>query len=255
MGSDTSDIILTEPRDVDAELDALVKRHRAANTGGLRLLTMLGTRAESLLDRLPEPVRANMLSATENALHVATRAAARSRDIVADQPPWANRAVTTTMGAMGGVGGLPGALVELPLTTTMLLRAIQAEAARQGFDPATKSVQFDCVHVFSAAGPLAQDDGSDTSFLTLRLALTGHALEKMIATVAPKLAAALSQKLAAQTLPVLGAVAGASTNYIFTKYYQEMAHVHFGLRRLAIDADSTEAAMVSAFKNRMITPQ
>ena len=33
----------------------------------------------------------------------------------------------------------------------------------------------------------------------------------------------------------LGALAGASTNYVYTRYYTEMAHVHFGLRRLAGD--------------------
>ena len=46
----------------------------------------------------------------------------------------------------------------------------------------------------------------------------------------------LGQKLAAQSVPVLGAVAGAATNYAYTSYYQEMAHVHFRLRRLAIEA-------------------
>jgi len=43
----------------------------------------------------------------------------------------------------------------------------------------------------------------------------------------------MGQKLAAQAVPVLGAVAGAATNYAYTSYYQDMAHVHFGLRRLA----------------------
>ena len=60
------------------------------------------------------------------------------------------------MGAAGGFGGLPTALAELPVTTAVLLRAIQGAAAAEGFDPASESVRFDCVEVFSAAGPLAQ---------------------------------------------------------------------------------------------------
>ena len=32
---------------------------------------------------------------------------------------------------------------------------------------------------------------------------------------------------------MIGAAAGAGTNYAFTDYYVEMAHVHFGLRALA----------------------
>jgi hypothetical protein len=43
----------------------------------------------------------------------------------------------------------------------------------------------------------------------------------------------LGQKLAAQTVPVLGAATGAGTNYTFVTYYTEIAHVHFGLRKQA----------------------
>jgi hypothetical protein len=31
----------------------------------------------------------------------------------------------------------------------------------------------------------------------------------------------------------LGAAAGAGTNYTFVSYYTDIAHVHFGLRKLA----------------------
>lgn len=76
-------------------------------------------------------------------------------------------------------------------------------------------------------------------------------MHRMIAAVAPKLATVLGQKLAAQTVPLLGAVAGATTNYLFTSYYQEIAQVHFGLRRLAIDADIPEAELVTRLNQRM----
>jgi uncharacterized protein (DUF697 family) len=69
----------------------------------------------------------------------------------------------------------------------------------------------------------------------------------IVARVAPRLATVLGQKLAAQTVPVLGAAAGAATNYAFTSYYQEMAHVAFGLRRLAQDSGTPYPALVSAF--------
>ena len=252
MATDTSDIVQTKPVDVDTELAALARRYHNAGKSGVRVLTMLGTRAESLLDRLPEPMRNGLHSATEQALRVAMRTAWGSRAIVPDQSTWTDRTITTAMGAVGGLGGLPGALVELPLTTTMLLRTIQTEAARQGFNPDLESVRFDCVQVFGAAGPLAHDDGSDLGFLSLRMALTGRALEKLISTVAPKLGIALSQKVAAQSVPVLGAIAGASTNFIFTRYYQDMAHVHFGLRNLAIDTGHNEAEMLEALKSHVL---
>jgi hypothetical protein len=76
-------------------------------------------------------------------------------------------------------------------------------------------------------------------------------MHKLIATVAPKLATVLGQKLAAQTVPVLGAVAGATANYVYTGYYQRIARVHFGLRKLAIDADVPRQDLVRRLSQRL----
>ncbi|MCD1625419.1 EcsC family protein [Seohaeicola saemankumensis] len=237
--------------DVEAELDRLAQRYARAGGMGIQVLNLIGGRAESLLDRLPAPVRDRLGEGTEAALHWAMRAAQGSRGLVGDQPGWMNTAVTTAMGAAGGFGGLPSAMAELPITTTILLRAIQGVAAENGFDPAAQNVQFDCVQVFSAAGPLARDDGADLAFVSTRLAVTGPTVQSIIARVAPRLATVLGQKLAAQTVPVLGAVAGAATNYAYTSYYQEIAHVQFGLRKLAIDGDVPQAELTERLRDRL----
>lgn len=231
--------------DVDASLAQLAKRYRAAGGIGLQLLNLLGGQAESLLENLPQSVRDGLDTQTERALRAAMKAAHGSRGVIADQPGWLNTAVSTAMGAAGGFGGLPSALAELPVTTTILLRTIQGIAVEHGFDPAEEGVQFDCIQVFAAAGPLETDDGSDLAFLSTRMLVNGAALQTLIARVAPRLAMVLGQKLAAQAVPVLGAVAGAATNYAYTSYYQEIAHVHFGLRRLAIEADRDHTELVT----------
>lgn len=246
----TTDLI-----DLEAELDALARRHRAAGGVGIQVLNLIGGQAEGLLDRLPLAARDRLEDSTEKALSVAMKAAHGSRGVVKDQPGWLNTAVTTAMGAAGGFGGLPSALAELPVTTTVLLRAIQGVAVEHGFDPESESVQFDCIRIFAAAGPLAQDDGADLAFLSTRVALNGKAIQGLIATVAPKLAAVLGQKLAAQTVPVLGAVAGAATNYAYTSYYQEIAHVHFRLRSLAIETDQSEDDLRAALAERLALPK
>lgn len=228
---------IVAPLDPEAELDRLSLRYRNASGMGIELLNALGGQAENLIEKLPAPVRAGLEGATQGALTQAMRAAHGSRHLVKDQKSWLTAAVATALGAAGGAGGLPSALAELPITTTVLLRAIQDEASRQGFDPAAQNVQFDCVRVFSASGPLEHDDGADLAFVSTRLALSGTAVNALIAPIVPRLSVVLGQKLAAQAVPVLGAVAGAATNYIYTKYYQDIAHVHFGLRRLAIDSD------------------
>ncbi|MEQ6248602.1 EcsC family protein [Sulfitobacter sp. HNIBRBA3233] len=223
--------------DVEAELERIARRYKKAGGVGITVLNMIGGQAENLLDRLPAGVRRQLETATVRALEHAMNAAHTSRARVPDQSSWLNSAVSVAMGAAGGAGGLPTALAELPVTTTLLLRVIEGVAAEHGFDTEAESVRFDCVRVFSAAGPLTDDDGSDLAFLTARLALSGKAVQAIVHKVAPRLAVVMGQKLAAQTVPVLGAIAGAATNYAYTSYYEDMAHVHFGLRKLAIDAD------------------
>jgi len=238
--------------DVEAELDAIAKRYRAAGSFGLRLLNTLGGGTEDLMRRLPAPLRKTVDVAAEQALHLAVRGAARSRTLLPDQPAQTNRWISTTMGMVGGAAGLPGALVELPATTTFLLRSIQGVAVTHGFDPRSVTARYDAIEVFASAGPMAHDDGADTGFLTMRLGLSGSGLSQLIAVVAPRLAVALGPKLAAQMVPVLGAVAGGSVNYIYAGYYQEMAHVHFALRRLALDADLPYPLMVERLQQRLL---
>ncbi|WP_037310651.1 EcsC family protein [Ruegeria halocynthiae] len=245
------DVILVEKLDAEAELDRLAEYYRSAGGPGVKLLNSLGGSAESLLDQLPTSIRQGLTGATEQALWFAMRAAEGSRRAVPDQRPWVNTTLTTAMGAAGGLGGVSTALMELPATTAMLLRAIQGAAAREGFDPSEEGVKFDCIQVLSAAGPMSSDDGADLGFYSVRLTLTGPAMQRLIAAVAPRLSVVLGQKLAAQSIPVLGALAGGGTNYVYTRYYQQIARVHFGLRRLAIDADIPHDDLVRKLVARM----
>lgn len=239
------------PVDTAETLAQLAARYAAAGGFGLQVLNALGTQVDGLIDGLPAPVRAQLDAVTRAALTQAMKAASQSRTVVPDQAEWLNGAVSAAMGAAGGFGGLPTALAEVPVTTTLLLRVIEGVAVEHGFDPEAASVRFDCIQVFAAAGPLAHDDGADFAFLSSRMVFSGAAMQALIARVAPRFATVMGQKLAAQTVPVLGAVAGAATNYAYTRYYTDMAHVHFGLRRLAIEADVPHAQMLDALKAAM----
>lgn len=246
----TTDLILSP--DVEARVAALATRYRRAGGVGMQVLAVIGGQAENLLERLPDRVKDGLETATERALRAALDAASKSRGgPLPETKSWLNTAITTALGAAGGMGGLPTALAELPVTTTVLLRAIQGVADTHGFDPDADDVRADCIRVFAAAGPLADDDGADLGFLAARVTLTGPAVQKLLTAVSPRLAAALGQKLAAQTVPVLGAAAGAATNFAFTSYYQEIAHVHFGLRRLAIESGIAEDHLVQELRARL----
>ena len=245
------DLIIVPPFDLEQEIERLAKLHADAGGFGIDLLNSLGAQADGLVDRLPAPVRDRLTDATMDALSQAMRLAHRSRSVLPDQANWLNQSISAAMGAAGGLGGLPTALAEIPVTTTLLLRVIQGVAVEHGFDPNSENVRFDCVHVFASAGPLDHDDGADIAFLSARMALSGAGLQALIARVAPKLATVLGQKLAAQAVPVLGAVAGAATNYAYTRYYTDIAHVHFGLRRLSIDADLPHDELVARLRTAL----
>ncbi len=240
------------PLDREAELDRLALRMRKASGVGLQLLNLIGDRAEGLIAMLPAPVRSGLERATAAALEQSFDAASRTRGgRIADAPDWLTRAIAVGTGAVGGFGGLPSALAELPVTTTIILRAIQTIADEHGLDPARPEVRAACLRVFAAAGPLDGDDGTDLSFLTLRLTVTGGAVHGLVAKVAPRLAVPLGQKLAAQTIPVIGAAAGAATNYVFTAYYQEVARVQFGLMRLDAQTGEGMESLIAALKSRL----
>ncbi|MEP5760412.1 MAG: EcsC family protein [Litoreibacter sp.] len=233
---------------LESQITDLAQRYNEARGVGMQLLGLIGSKADTLLDRLPRPAKDALDVTTLRALEASFDTAAKSRDLMPDTSNWLTRAVTMSTGAAGGVGGLPTALAELPVTTTILLRAIQGIASDYEFDVRDADTRADCLQVFAAAGPLNDDDGTDLAFLSLKVSLTGASLQKLIATVAPKLALVMGQKLATQTVPVLGAVAGAATNYVFTSYYQDMAHVQFGLRRLAEDTGHDRAALIERLR-------
>lgn len=243
---------LVFPQTTDAALEALAQRYSAADGLGMQVLSLVGGQAENLLERLPDSVKQRLEAVTEKALYMALDTAGRSRKGgLPDGSAWLNTTVTTAMGAAGGFGGLPTALAELPVTTTVLLRAIQGIAAQHGFDPDDPEIRAACIQVFATAGPLADDDGADLGFLAARVTLTGTTVHGLIARVAPRLATALGQKLAAQTVPVIGAVAGAATNYAFTSYYQDMAHVQFGLKRLSRDSGIAHGDLMDGLREKL----
>lgn len=237
---------------VHADVDRLAKRYLAASGVGMNILTSVGGHAESLIERLPAVVRRRVDRITYSGLSRAFDAASRSRRLVRDRGDWFNRMLSTASGAMGGMGGLPGALIELPLTITLLLRAILDVAAEHGFDPDSDEVRAEALRVLASAGPMAEDDGADLGLLAARLSITGQTVQGLISKVAPKLSVSLAQKLGAQALPVLGAVAGASINYTFSAYYQELARVNFGLMRLAHETGMSREALNEAFELRVL---
>jgi hypothetical protein len=218
----------TAPPDLAAAVAPLAQRYKRANGPVIRLVNRLGNSLESQLSALPETFRAQIERLTAQALETSYGVASRAPDLGQRAPMVA----AVAAGAAGGAGGLATALAELPVTVTLFLNTIRSVAREAGLDPDEEWVRAECLQVFAAGSPLAQDDGVNTSFIGSRLALSGSAVQNLVAAIAPKLAAVLGQKLAAQAVPVLGAVSGAALNAAFLSYYREVARVRFELVKL-----------------------
>jgi hypothetical protein len=218
----------TAPPDLAAAVAPLAQRYKRANGPVIRLVNRLGNSLESQLSALPETFRAQIERLTAQALETSYGVASHAPDLGQRAPMVA----AVAAGAAGGAGGLATALAELPVTVTLFLNTIRSVAREAGLDPDEEWVRAECLQVFAAGSPLAQDDGVNTSFIGSRLALSGSAVQNLVAAIAPKLAAVLGQKLAAQAVPVLGAVSGAALNAAFLSYYREVARVRFELVKL-----------------------
>ena len=57
-------------------------------------------------------------------------------------------------------------------------------------------------------------------------------LVRFIAQISARFGVVVSQKVAAQSLPLIGAASGAAINYAFVDHFQTVARGHFTVRRL-----------------------
>ena len=233
---------------VHDQIDRLARRYLEAGGLGMEVMAMVGNGAEGLIERLPVFVRKRLDRITHTALSRAFSAASRSRRLVRERGDWFNRMASTVSGAAGGAGGFAGALVELPFSITLLLRAMLDIAAEHGLDPDSEEVRMECLRIFANAGPMADDDGTEWGLLAVRLSVTGQTVQGLISKVAPKLSISLGQRLAAQAAPVFGAVVGASINYTFARFYQELARIHFGIMRMSHETGIPQEALTEALR-------
>ena len=215
-----------------AEIHRLALDFKRANGPVMSLVNRLGGSFEKQLSLIPQSYRSQIEAIVESGLKASLSLASQA-DRLPDAGPKGRLAAAVAAGAAGGAGGIATAVAELPLTITLILNAIRVEARLAGFDPNDPDIRLECIRTFGAGSPLESDDGINTSFLSARLTLTGPAVQKVLSAVAPRLATAFGQKLAAQTVPILGALTGAALNAAFLNYYKEIARIRFALLRMA----------------------
>lgn len=223
------------PPDVASAVANLARQARQANGPVMKALNSVGGRVEAWVTKLPKPARDMLDSGAERLLTTLYHGAAGAQKALPDAGAWGHKFAAAASGAAGGAAGLASAVVELPATVMLMFGAMLRVAAENGFDPESEEVRLTCIDIFGSGGPGTADDGVNTTFLGSRLSLNGATLQAVISRAAPAFSVMLGKQLAGKAVPILGAVAGAGINYAFTDYYQEVARVRFGLKRLALD--------------------
>ncbi len=217
-----------------------------------KLGNMLGVPLEEAVKLLPNRWQGRLNAAAEAAIGRAARVAISSLGERAGSPrprTVTHRAMAVGSGAAGGYFGLGGLLVELPVTTVIFLRAIADIAASHGEDPRSPETRLACVGVFAFGGRSHEDDYAEIGYYEVRSALAlqfstildrmmGRGAETLPATVevirliASRFGIVVTDKAAAQLVPIVGAAAGAAVNALFMQHFQRVADGHFTLRRL-----------------------
>ncbi len=154
------------------------------------------------------------------------------------------RLAASASGVVSGLFGIPGLAVDLPFTTTAMLRSIAAIARESGEDIRDPDTRRACIEVFMLGGLPGEDNDVELRYWTTRATLTHATIGLTIRQSARFLAVPLSEKLLAQAVPLVGAVAGGTLNYAFMEYFQQIARAHFALR--AVERHTGDPAMVRA---------
>jgi hypothetical protein len=218
-----------------------------------KITNLIGTPIEKGLDLLPDDWSKNIAKVTEKSLIKASDAAIFTmKDIPGEESSniWHKLGVAVS-GGVGGFFGLVAIAVELPISTSLILRSIADIARSEGESITTPETQMACLEVFALGGPSDLDDGSESGYFTIRAALAKSVTEaaefilkkgvtdeaapiliKLIAKIAEKFGVQVTQKSAAQAVPAIGAAGGAIINTLFIDHFQDMARGHFIVRKL-----------------------
>lgn len=217
-----------------------------------RVSSYLATPIERGMQLLPAGARETILAVTKTSLETALRVALYSLgERRAEASRLGHKAGAAAAGALGGAFGLSGLAVELPLSTTIMLRSIADIARSEGEDLGEPGAQVACLEVFALGGPAASDDAAESAYFAARAALAkavseavryaasegavrqgAPALVRLVSQIAVRFSIPVTEKAAAQAVPVVGAAGGALINTLFIDHFQDMARGHFVVRRL-----------------------
>jgi len=219
-----------------------------------RVTDLIGMPLEWAVKKLPDTANRLISGATTKAIRKALDIAVATLEPRRRGAPRKrfHKGAVALSGAIGGFVGLGGLAIELPASTTIMLRSIADIAKSQGEDISKLDTQLNCMSVFALGSKRrGSDDAAETGYFAVRTVLaklisetSGFIAERglveegapiivrFIIRIASRFEVVISEKAAAQAVPVIGAVSGAAINYLFMDHFQSIATGHFTVRAL-----------------------
>ncbi len=231
-----------------------IAKHLLENPGvAAKITSVIGTPIEKAIRLLPDNWNKNIGEVTKTALIKASNAVVFTmKDVPGESASnrWHKLGVAVS-GGVGGFFGLAALAVELPISTSIMLRSIADIARSEGESISSMDAKLACMEVFALGGTTRADDASEGGYYAVRAALAksiadaseflvtktlteegAPVLIKFITMIAERFGIQVTEKAAAQAIPAIGAAGGAIINTLFMDHYQDMAKGHFIIRRL-----------------------
>ncbi len=219
----------------------------------MNLAAKVGLPVESLMRMLPAGAQNSIGTAVNRALEHCLKIALTftNNGVPSSGSNRRHTMLTAATGAAGGFFGLPGLVVELPVTTTVMLHSIAEIARGQGEDLSDPNAALACLEVLALGPEGSQKGAMESAYYATRAALAqvtrdaaayvaqkglvkegAPALISFLGKIAARFGLEVSEKAAAQLIPVAGAAGGLALNVLFMRHFQRLAEGHFTVRRL-----------------------
>ncbi|MDB6129539.1 MAG: peptidase, partial [Verrucomicrobiales bacterium] len=219
----------------------------------VRLTSKLGVPLEKGMKLLPQGFMKVVNRATELALTKALDVAVHSLAGKGSRTPSNNlhKSMVAVSGAVGGAFGLASLPIELPISTSVMLRSIAEIARHEGHDLSKIETRLECLQVFAfgeggndgnlknsrywlTRSALGRALAEATSYIVERGAVdaTAGPVARLVSSIAARFGLVVSEEVAAKAVPIIGAASGSMINLLFIHHFQAIAEGHFIVRRL-----------------------
>jgi hypothetical protein len=243
------------PLFTDEEVRDLFRARMLLENPGLavRMANVLGAPLERGFAMLPKNGAALVNKAARSALLRALDVAVRSIKVQPrdEYSELTHKVMVGASGWIGGAFGFAAMAIELPVSTTLMLRSIADIARDEGHDLKQIGTRLSCLEVFALGGSAKGDDAAESGYWIVRAAMGKAVAEaasylaergvldkgapvivRLVAAIASRFGVVISEQAAAKAIPILGAASGSAINVLFMDHFQNMARGHFIVKRL-----------------------